>query len=1698
MSVLRTRKSCWIAVSLVVCMITSSFVFLVDASHGLGTDSASADLGAARARVASSLRLDGLPLSVEVGDRLGFTLTVLDRNGGICTNYKGTVGFWSSDAYAIVPSPYTFVRSDNGQHWFNSSLVFNSVGSQILVVSDVKNPEITGSVSIAVVDTRIVLLDERFDSYGFLDPHWTLWNCSNPIYNTVEVSNGTLRMTNIDNPTVDNAYNSMANWTYQMTYDTNLTFSFRVYLPYDDDYKVGYWEQLVAIILYDSSGFQRLVVRFLMDMWTGAPNGFTYVSQDNAWENICGFTQGWHNCSVSLRKGASTWTACFDGVVYRSLTFAGSPWNASDISKLILYNSLREEPVLAMFDDVKVERVGPPLPPPPEPNTPPIADFVVLPSSIGNPDTEFTFNGSLTYDKEDPLSALKFRWDWEGDGFWDTEWSSSPYQSHAYHIGGAFMIVLQVVDTGNLTGMANHTVCVDANPPFCYAGPDIVSYGGSNVMLSAEGSFDAETAIVDYEWRYSDYYGEHIVHSSNVTVSIHYPAQQEVPITLAVTDAGGNKAYDICEVTVWPYRVTVLKYSGHDSKVKTAYGLRAPDNGDWTIFIENYGLKSVEVEVLEIYNDNWTTVFLLQDVVKFQSYNAFPYGTVTLPLLHMKRGLTYQVTVTPSGTAGTYADFGNVFASTNQAPIAQMSVVSNGLTACVDASSSSDPDGDQMRFVWDWGDGGMGYGTTASHVYAGSGTYTVTLKAIDSAGGFACCSQQVSLGGASGWQSPTLLQSVIDYEQMGSVGMDDQGNAVVLWEQPFGWSNYSSEGPSIWSVRYDYISGWGDPVKIWDAQHGYGYTTLGVGPNGEAVAAWLAGSYPSVSIYARLFNPISGWGETSVLGTGTNYGNIVAAVDRNGGAMVVVEGQPSLSLTAWRHDAVSGWQSEVIVTGGGAWPRLRYDASGCALLVWNDFDSYQVKSSRYVPGYGWGPVMVASGSIGGYWVEMDVDDSGRGLAAFFIHNGTAWDMYGNLFDPLTGWGIPTHIGPVAGGWHPFGGFVAAGALGEFFVVWEQTDSYEYGNRTVWARTWTEWGGWSAPVKLNSGVSTNDQMFTSIAANGRGEALASWTEGDTTMEDVVAARYTPGMGWGTPEVIDSSETYRAYLSSIAMAPNGDAVAIWRQSDGDFDLLWGRIFLASSGPPPNLPPVAVIDIESTVGLTVYVDGVHSYDSDGYIVWYSWSWGDGSPPTPPSWVPTASHTYASAGKYAIRLQVFDNLGESTVGYDNVTVYSPPQPGNWTTPVSIGTGAAVALYGGVSMDSNANGYAVASWVEVGTNQWEVYANLYVPGIGWQGAEYLGSVVEYSYFTCAGIDGAGDATVAWVTGHTTLCCKRYASSAHSWEPVVEIVKNAYYIEGLTLAVEVNGKAVMAWCSQEGSRWDIYASIRSTGNRWSSPVHIESSPGSAYNPSAAISEGGDAIVAFTVWGYTGGDVYASYYDAAYDTWYPEQLLENVTGDAKCLRASMDDYHNAFVVWDQWLNGLDTVYVNVLRRGWGWGVADRIEPSTGYSITNPEVSAYGNCNAVVSWVLTSANSTDIRICRYLNGSTWSAPVTIASNCPNAWHTSVSADSLGNTFLTWSQSDGSGNPSGYFVETTRWDSMHGWSAPSVVSWVTNTSGPRIAASQVGTAILVWDDFGAVANVWASTYGSNQAQVLLCDSFEFGALNEAAANPSVEEPV
>jgi PKD repeat protein len=45
-----------------------------------------------------------------------------------------------------------------------------------------------------------------------------------------------------------------------------------------------------------------------------------------------------------------------------------------------------------------------------------------------------------------------FRWSWDGDGVYETDWSSNPITHHQFLAPGDYTVRLQVMDQGGLTG----------------------------------------------------------------------------------------------------------------------------------------------------------------------------------------------------------------------------------------------------------------------------------------------------------------------------------------------------------------------------------------------------------------------------------------------------------------------------------------------------------------------------------------------------------------------------------------------------------------------------------------------------------------------------------------------------------------------------------------------------------------------------------------------------------------------------------------------------------------------------------------------------------------------------------------------------------------------------------------------------------------------------------------------------------------------------------------------------------------------------------------------------------------------------------------------------------------------------------------------------------------------------------------------
>jgi len=99
--------------------------------------------------------------------------------------------------------------------------------------------------------------------------------------------------------------------------------------------------------------------------------------------------------------------------------------------------------------------------------TEPLASFVPSSDEVDVGET-VVVDASTSLGVDGTSSGLEYRWDWDGDGTWDTDWNSTQTAENTYLAPGNYTIWLEVKDMAGLTGRTSTVVRatnVDALPP---------------------------------------------------------------------------------------------------------------------------------------------------------------------------------------------------------------------------------------------------------------------------------------------------------------------------------------------------------------------------------------------------------------------------------------------------------------------------------------------------------------------------------------------------------------------------------------------------------------------------------------------------------------------------------------------------------------------------------------------------------------------------------------------------------------------------------------------------------------------------------------------------------------------------------------------------------------------------------------------------------------------------------------------------------------------------------------------------------------------------------------------------------------------------------------------------------------------------------------------------------------------------------
>ncbi len=338
-----------------------------------------------------------------------------------------------------------------------------------------------------------------------------------------------------------------------------------------------------------------------------------------------------------------------------------------------------------------------------------------------------------------------------------------------------------------------------------------------------------------------------------------------------------------------------------------------------------------------------------------------------------------------------------------------------------------------------------------------------------------------------------------------ALAVDAAGNAVTVWTQTDG----------FWSSRYTLSDRWSPAELISRGGDALPTATVAMDAAGNAVAVWSQ-FFVNDNIFTNRYTPSGGWGTSH-------------RIDDNSG------------------DAFA--------------PQLAIGADGSAVAVWAQFDGTRddVWSNRYAPDSGWGsPQRIeTNNTVRASGPQVAVDANGNAVAVWSQFDGTRSDIWSNRYTPSSLWASARRIETNNAG-DALEPQVGVDADGNALAVWKQFDGVTF---DIWSSRYTS-GSWGAPARIET-EDEGDASDPRVAVASDGSAVAVWKQFDGVTFDIWSNRYTPSGGWGTAERIETNDAGSAGEARVAIDPVGNAVAVWKQSDGAGDNIWANRSTPSGG-------------------------------------------------------------------------------------------------------------------------------------------------------------------------------------------------------------------------------------------------------------------------------------------------------------------------------------------------------------------------------------------------------------------------------------------------------------------------------------------------------------------------------------------------------
>ena len=383
----------------------------------------------------------------------------------------------------------------------------------------------------------------------------------------------------------------------------------------------------------------------------------------------------------------------------------------------------------------------------------------------------------------------------------------------------------------------------------------------------------------------------------------------------------------------------------------------------------------------------------------------------------------------------------------------------------------------------------------------------------------------------TGWGAATLIETSAMPADAPQIAADSRGNFIAVWRQA--WKVVNGNNYGIYASRYVAGTGWGAPAVVYVETQNSSVSAnadvqIAVDPNGNAVAVW--------SVYDWSWNHTSVRANRYVVGTG------------------------------WT--GVTNLSTEAVQAASGA--NVAMDSTGNAMVVWSQ-DSGTTNSTqgvfadKYTIGIGWGtPKLIESASVAatrtGWGPQVAFDASGNAIAVWYQY--TKPGIYANRYVAGAGWGTPVAIADTGTTSYDEGVQLAFDKNGNAIAVWNQYGGVLYANRYVAG------SGWGT----TSIVESNGTDYSEKAAfDQNGNAIAIWGNSSCNSNNIQAAPYVVGAGWGAmKKCYEQGVSFVNKTLDLTREPqividkNGNATAVWVRGVGGIGSIYASTATIASAP------------------------------------------------------------------------------------------------------------------------------------------------------------------------------------------------------------------------------------------------------------------------------------------------------------------------------------------------------------------------------------------------------------------------------------------------------------------------------------------------------------------------------------------------------